>query len=254
MIDIKVGSNCFREISTVIFDKDGTLIDSHIYWGRIIKRRAEAIVDYYKLNNSYKEIFIELLGFSLTKMRLKEEGPIALVSREEVIDIVKSYLETNFNIITNKDEINSIFAQQHLLFQNEITDYITLLPYVDTFLEKIKSIKNIWLITSDTDQNTDLCLKSTKIADYFNFVITKDTIDQPKKSGIPLKYALKNHNVSPKNCVVIGDAKMDYLMSKNAEVDNVILLSTGQNSIRNLDEFNKCNINSLDEIEIIFHH
>ena len=40
-----------KNISTIIFDKDGTLTDSHIYWAEIIYLRSNAIIDEFNLNS-----------------------------------------------------------------------------------------------------------------------------------------------------------------------------------------------------------
>ena len=45
MIDIKIGNEIIKNIDTVLFDKDGTIIDSNIYWGEIIKRRSKKIIE-----------------------------------------------------------------------------------------------------------------------------------------------------------------------------------------------------------------
>ena len=54
MIDIKVNGEVIRNIEGVIFDKDGTLTDSHIYWSEIIRRRAKnfAIILIYLIANT----------------------------------------------------------------------------------------------------------------------------------------------------------------------------------------------------------
>ena len=42
-----------RDIKGVIFDKDGTLTNSNIFWSEIIKRRSLEIINFTKLDISH---------------------------------------------------------------------------------------------------------------------------------------------------------------------------------------------------------
>ena len=84
MIDIVGKDFCIPKIDTVLFDKDGTLMDSNVYWGEIIKRRAKKIIDTYEVSLSEKELCLKM-GYDTKEEKLLEEGPIAIVSRNRVI-------------------------------------------------------------------------------------------------------------------------------------------------------------------------
>ena len=44
MINIRSNKFLFKSIEGVIFDKDGTITDSHIYWSMIISMRTPEII------------------------------------------------------------------------------------------------------------------------------------------------------------------------------------------------------------------
>ena len=45
-----------RDIKGVIFDKDGTLTNSNIFWAEIIKRRSIEVINSTKLDKNYLPI------------------------------------------------------------------------------------------------------------------------------------------------------------------------------------------------------
>ena len=52
MVNLVSNSFILNSIEGVIFDKDGTITDSNIYWAKIIKMRAQKILEYYSLDQN----------------------------------------------------------------------------------------------------------------------------------------------------------------------------------------------------------
>ena len=50
MINFKVDNYKFENIDTVLFDKDGTIIDLHYLWGKMTELRAQAVVELLRMN------------------------------------------------------------------------------------------------------------------------------------------------------------------------------------------------------------
>ena len=87
-IKIKSSNLELRDINTIIFDKDGTLTNSHIYWGEIIKLRSIEIIKRFNLEDKYLNLIAKSMGFEFSKKKLLMSGPIALESRKKVIEIL----------------------------------------------------------------------------------------------------------------------------------------------------------------------
>ena len=87
----------------------------------------------------------------------------------------------------------------------------------------------------------------------FDVVIGRESSEYTKESGEPTKLALKLLDANPKTTLMIGDAPMDYISAKNAGIENIILVATGQIGINKLN--NTCNntCNSLNIIRMSFH-
>ena len=125
---VKLFSNSFslNSIEGVIFDKDGTITDSNIYWSKIIKMRAQKIIDYYGLNQIQFKNVCASMGLDSCSNKLLEAGPIAIKSRKEVIRSILDYSK-DIEAIFNYEEIEALFFEVH----NEF------LPQMDAFIKPI---------------------------------------------------------------------------------------------------------------------
>lgn len=250
MIKLTTPSWEIDNIEAVLFDKDGTLIDSHVYWGTIIERRSRALIKKLNLDQSYHKLLCLKMGFSLVDRRLLPEGPIALVSREEVIKILYEYFRKN-GINISEQEIATLFMEVHSDFMNEIYDYIKILPGVKDLLSLLrdKGIKTA-VITTDSIKNTEKILHFLGLSPYFDLSIGKETATQPKITGIPALIAVKSLKVNTKNTVCIGDAPMDIIMSKKANLRAGIGVALGQIPFEELLKYTNFVINDYSELAI----
>ena len=62
--------------------------------------------------------------------------------------------------------------------------------------------------------------------------------------------ALEILQSNPTNTVMIGDAPMDYLAAKNADIKTTILVATGQIEREELQQYCSYSVNSLKEVYI----
>ena len=53
MISLKTNNWEITNIETVLFDKDGTFIDLHYFWGKMTELRAEEIIKRFNINEKY---------------------------------------------------------------------------------------------------------------------------------------------------------------------------------------------------------
>ena len=54
-----------KGIKGIIFDKDGTLTNSNIFWSEIIKRRSLEIINFTKLDVSHFAFLCKIMGLDL---------------------------------------------------------------------------------------------------------------------------------------------------------------------------------------------
>jgi len=239
-----------KNIEAVLFDKDGTLIDSHFYWGAIIKRRSKSLIKKLNLDNSvYKSLCLKM-GFSLENKKLLPKGPIALVSREEVIKILFEHFNKNNKAISEK-EISELFLEINLIFLKEIYKYIKILPgSKKTILKLKKKGAKTALITYDSIKNTSKIIQYLGLQNCFDLLMGKESTLEPKITGIPAIKACEYLKVNPQNTVCIGDAPIDILMAKRAKLKACISIALGQTPYKELQKKTEYVIKDYSELII----
>lgn len=239
-----------NNVEAVLFDKDGTIQDDHIYWGKLAENRIKEIINHFNLDKKYFEELCIKIGYNPNTNKLIKNGPVGTLSRTEVIEFTVNEL-INYDIKTDFNEISEIFDKVNTAFLSDITPYVFFLPGAKEFLNEVKK-KNIKtaLVTSDSTVNAKKVLEILKISDCFDCVIGKDSSDGEKKTGKPAVIAMEILNAKPSSTIAIGDAPMDFTMSENAGLKGCILVSTGQVDYENLEVLSKYCAKNLDEVKI----
>ena len=250
MINLICKSFKIENIEAIIFDKDGTIIDANIYWSEIIKLRASMILKEYDINEDFYSQICKSMGLNLKTNMLLPDGPIALKSRDEVINSLILFLkEIEINILPN--DLKLIFKKVHENFSLKAHEFIEPIHSSINLIKNLsKSNVKLALLTSDTTLNAKNTLKKLNINSYFEIVMGGDNNLQKKSSGKPALYICKKLNLDAKNVIAIGDAEMDFEMSSNANLLNCILVATGQTPIKRLKMISHNSISDLNEIRI----
>lgn len=244
---------CFNgkeiHVSAVIWDKDGTIIDVHLYWTEVIKRRAVFITKYYNLSNDYINLIESILGLDHKSGKLKPEGPVGIKSRDEILIILTDALIKK-NVKCTLEENTKIFEIVHKEFLKNMYDYVKVIPFVENTLKLFKE-RNIkqYLLTSDSFENTEKTIKSVGLYSYFDEIHGRESFALPKYTGLPSKKLCKQNNLDPASVLCIGDSKMDYDMAINSSCNHLIVAS-GQNTSFTLRSFSRNVVDSLSYIEV----
>ena len=250
MISISTDNWEIEGIGCILLDKDGLLIDSNVYWGRIVERRVNAIIDRYNLNKSFFSGICLSMGYAIDKKNLIPEGPIALVGREEVIRIVNNYL-LGLGVKSVELDLSAIFTDEHSKFMKEIKDYIKMLPGVSDFLSSIKSLSvKTAIVTSDSIRNTEEIIMHFKIDKYIDIIIGKESTAEAKATGRPAIMALRKLNAKEQDSVSIGDAPVDLLMARAGGLKAGIGVASGQVPYDTLKKYSEYVAASMKELRV----
>ena len=249
---IKIVSNDFKieNIGLVIFDKDGTFIDIHTYWGRVVELRAKKIIEKYLLPQKMFEPLCSVMGFDIQTKILPPDSPVGLYSRNKVQEILLNFLINN-GIKATLKEIEDIFKIVGNEFLKEQEEYTKVIPAAVKLMEKIKKAGGkMVVITSDSKDNANHTIVKNGLSKYFDYVYGAEDSQTPKTSGEIVKTVLLNTDISYENTVCIGDTYDDFLMAQNSNI-RCINVSTGVVTKKQHLKYNKLCVNSLKEIDII---
>lgn len=183
----------------VIFDMDGTLVDStkadYLAW--------EKLFTFYNKSLSYQE-YLPMLGIKSA-------------------EIVRHYLPV-------KDDQDVEFAlTQKLVFFHEIisANGIEPVPYADLFLKHIKQLEiPVALATSSRRAKMEMVMEELNLLIYFDTVVTGGDVKNGKPAPDIFIKAAEKLGVPPQNCIVFEDAANGVKAAKNAFMKCVALSST----------------------------
>ncbi|EKQ50443.1 MULTISPECIES: HAD family phosphatase [unclassified Clostridium] len=166
------------DIKGVIFDLDGTLVDSMWVWTQID-------IDYLKIK-----------GYSMPE-NLRND--IAHLSFHQAA----VYFKNEFNI---KDSIDEILTDWHTMAYNHYANNVKLKPGVKEFLDYLNSRNiKIALATSNSIPLLEACLKNNGIYDYFDSITTTDEVVKGKNCPDVYLLASKKLGIEPEHCLVFED-------------------------------------------------
>ncbi|MBR2430435.1 HAD family hydrolase [bacterium] len=251
MINLKTKEWEIKNIETVLFDKDGTFIDLHFFWGKITRLRALEIIKRNKLEDFYFEQLCNFLGYDLKNAKMLNEGITALYSRVKIIEIFQKNLE-EIGINVSIKELEEIFDDVSKNFYKNIDKYIKPISEAVDFIKQLRKLNlKTGIVTSDSVESTNLTLKINNWENLFDIVIGRESSSETKESGIPTKLALQKLEANPITTIMIGDSPTDYLSAKNAGIEKTILVSTGQVNKNELKKYSNYVVESMEEVECL---
>lgn len=204
-----------KDITAVIFDLDGTLVDSMWVWDQIDE-------DYLSKKN------IEV------PKNLNSE--IAHLSFNQVA----KYFKKRFNLEDSLDDIKN--SWNTMAYYHYSTD-IKLKNGVKEFLDFLKSLNiKIALATSNSMNLLEATLKNNGIYEYFDSITLTDEVSVGKHEPDVYLLAAKKLGVDPKNCLVFEDIIQAVIGAKKAgmkviAVEDTRSLSDKDKLLEASDEF-----------------
>ena len=194
----------FNNIKGVIFDLDGTLIDSMWVWDQID-------IEYLSEKN-----------LEVPKNLNDEIGHLSF-------NQVAVYFKERFKLKDSLDEIKQRWS--NMAYYHYSTD-IKLKEGVVEFLKFLKESNiKIGLATSNSRDLLEVVLKNNNIYDYFDAITITDEVSVGKHEPDVYLLAAKKLNVSPSECLVFEDIVQAIKGAKKAEMKVI-----GVADSRNLDD------------------
>lgn len=182
-----------REITTVLFDFDGTLMNTNDLiidsWRHIYRVLEDKDINEAEIIRTFGEPLVRTM-----------EKAFPHVPLDECVNIYRSYHRDSFG------------------------DRITLFPGIKEMLSELKTLGyKLAVVTSRAGLTTNEAMQKYEIQDYFDVVVTCDDTYKHKPDPEPVFIALNHLDSSPDESIMIGDSMYDILCARNAGVISVLV-------------------------------
>ncbi len=196
----------------ILFDLDGTLIDST----EAILESFHHSFDRHGYESKKDEEIKALIGYPLDIM-YENLG----VDSKEIWDLVATYKEHYRDISTQKTELLKN-AQEAVLLAKEFA--------------------TLGIVTTKTAQYSKLLMEHFDLMQYFEVLIGREDVQNPKPNAEPILKALEKMDTKDREIWMIGDTKLDLIAAKNANVNSIAVLS-GYDNLETLKKFTNVILN-----------
>lgn len=174
----------------ILFDIDGTLLDS---WDFIF--------------DAVKHTSI------LHRYKYPSDGKIKKVAGRPLLE---------FYQILYPEADPEILARTHTDFQDKILKIGKPYPKARRTLKEIKTRGYLTAAVSNRNRESLLIsLKDTKIAEFFDLIVSAEDVQNPKPHQEHILVALEHLKVLPGHSYMVGDLEVDILAGKNAGVKTI---------------------------------
>ena len=215
-----------NKISLVMFDLDGTLVDSipDLAWCA---------------DHTLKQLGMSPLGESRLRDFL---GNGAYV-------YVKRFLTNDLDGEPDVELYEKALPMFWETYRNNSAQFSQLYPGVTSGLESLKA-KGFTLacVTNKAADFTDGLLKHLDIYDHFEQIVSGDTLAKKKPDPMQLLHVAETHGKSMNECLMVGDSRHDIAAARNAGM-RVVAVPYGYNHGEDIADSNPdAVIESMDEL------
>lgn len=206
--DTAANSSQSQKIKGLIFDMDGTIIDSipqdFKAWNKALEN-YDTELDY--------EVYMKDLGAKGEKIVRKHVD----ISEEEATEFTQQ-----------KDKIFAESIQQNGLDS---------MPHIRPILVQArKQGMKIALATGSKDDKLDLVFEHVDLRDFFDVIITADDVEQGKPNGEVFLKAAKKLGLEPDEVIVWEDATLGVQAAKDAKMKCVCITTTQKGDTQDLEQ------------------
>jgi len=191
-------------IKAVIWDLDGTLIDFKIDFIRA-RKEANIILKKYGIRDDLLSLERGILDtFKIAKKEFMSKGKTKDEIKSIINEVDKKVEEIEREAALNASMINGI---------DKVLDFI-----------KKKKLKQA-ICTYNHSENAKLSLEKVNLLNFFDIIIGRDAIDNPKPHPDHINHICAKLNIKPNQVVVIGDHYRDIQGALNVGAHSIAIHS-----------------------------
>jgi len=214
-------------LKAIIFDVDGTLVDSLPY-------HHESWRIFFKNNNLEENDFTEILK------EYKGGGTLELMT-------------SVFGDMYTKDELKTMTDDKEIIFRDIYKSKIYPIEGLKKFLDNLKENNILLSIGSNAiRKNVLMTIEELSITNYFSYIICGDEVSKGKPDPEMYIKTLSKLNIRKDECVIFEDSIEGVTAAKNADI-KVIGITSSQSSeilksagaFKTIENYTKINVDNL---------
>lgn len=204
----------FKQKKVIIFDMDGTLIDSIGIWNAVDS-----------------ELIAQLSGLDEDETFIQERRDALLHSFSHTSDAYLEYcdfLSKNYRTPFSKEQIR---AMRYDIAERYLKEVVDFKPHAHTFLHYLKAQGLHLVIASTTSQNNlaiyqtqnHAMMQKVNFAKTFSLILGREAVTKIKPHPEVHQHIMKTLNVTPQECLIVEDSLVGMEAAHNAGIDAIVM-------------------------------
>jgi phosphoglycolate phosphatase len=180
-------------IKLIIFDLDGTLIDSSTDICHAINHATEGT----GIRPVSVQETVTLIGEGISKLfeKLIENGKVA-IDKEPLVARFLDY------------------------YSAHVVDHTPVYPGVEATLKELADYRKV-IVSNKREDLSTRALESLGIASYFDFIAGSDSTPARKPSPVPIQFVLAKYGIATDEAVIVGDSNYDIEAGRAAGIKTI---------------------------------
>ena len=173
-------------IETVLFDLDGTIIDTN-----------ELII------SSFMHVF--------------EKGPKGPLTRDMIIPHMGTTLEYQLQTFSGLEKVDDLVPVYRSFNLSHHDEMVQPFPYVHEVVERLFNEGiTMGIVTTKIRPTTLMTLEKFGLEKYMSTVVTVNDVEHPKPHPEPVLTAMERLGANPETTLMVGDSTVDMQSAKSA--------------------------------------
>jgi phosphoglycolate phosphatase len=244
-----VAGNKSIDCESVIFDKDGTLVDlTQVLFG-LARARRLAVEEHG--GKEVADLWQKVMGVDLAQDKMDYGGPLATAPRQqEVLIAAACFYLKGYSWEEARNQAQNAYdeADEHM----KPPFGTVLLPGIEATLKQMRAHGlKLAIASTDTHRRIASSFEALGIAILFDAFVGDDDVVNGKPAPDMIVEAMKRTDCSPEQTVMVGDSMSDMRMGKNARVKACIGVLTGYTKKEKLQQFADAIVSSVAELRVL---